>query len=148
MHMCDHSVLHPCQYVFQNLHGNLYSISFCSVAPKIWNAMPGHLSSIPTLPLFRRCLKHHFVLCAHTGSRTPKSTQAGGNSPSGRITLPDTTPPAAIALLENTMSPAKRVPSECLRLAKVIKPKYMLHFGARVNAALLIYLLTTWTIFV
>ena len=29
---------------------------------KIWNALPGHLSSIPTLPAFRRALKHHFFL--------------------------------------------------------------------------------------
>ena len=58
--------------------------------------------------------------------------------------VPDTTPPAAIAPFENTKRPAKRVPSECLRLAKVIKPTY---FGARINAALHIYLLTTWTIF-
>ena len=72
--------------------------SFSSVAPNIWNALPGHLSSIPTLHPFRRCLKHHFVLRAHPGSRTP-----GGNSPSERITLPDTTPHAAIAPLENTM---------------------------------------------
>ena len=119
------------------------SRSFSSVALKIWNALPGHLSSITTLPSFRRCLKHHLVLRAHPGSRTP-----GGITPSERITLPDTTPPAAIGPLENTMSPAKRVPSECLRLAKVIKTTYRLHFGARVNTALLIYLLTTWTIIV
>ena len=36
------------------------SRSFSSVAPKIWNALPDHLSSIPTLPAFRRALKHHF----------------------------------------------------------------------------------------
>ena len=75
------------------------SRSFSSVAPGIWNALPGHLSSIPQiLPPFRRCLEHHFVLRAHPGSRTP-----GGNSPSERITFPDTAPPAAIAPLENTM---------------------------------------------
>ena len=38
--------------------------------------------------------------------------------------------------------PAKRAPSERLRLAKVVKPTYRLHTGARVNAALLTYLLT------
>ena len=145
MHLCDHSVLHFF-FILVNMCSKTSmatSRSFLSVAPKIWNAMPGHLLSVPTLPPFRRGIKHHFVLRAHTGSRTP-----GGNSPSGRITLPDTTLPAAIAPLENTMSPAKRVPSECLRLAKVIKPKYRLHFGAQVNAAFLIYLLTTWTLFV
>ena len=68
------------------------SRSFSSVAPKIWNALPGHLSSIPTLPAFRRALKHHFFLSAYPDSRT-----------SGGITLRDTTPPAAIVLIENTM---------------------------------------------
>ena len=41
------------------------SRSFSSVASKIWNALPGHLSSIPTLSPFKRCLKHYFVLRAH-----------------------------------------------------------------------------------
>ena len=74
------------------------SRSFSSVAPKIWNALPGHLSSIPTLPAFRRALKHHFFLSAYPDSRT-----SGGITPSERITLRDTTPPAAIAPLENAM---------------------------------------------
>ena len=74
------------------------SRSFSSVAPKIWNALPGHLSSIPTLPAFRRALKHHFFLSAYPGSRA-----SGGITPSERITLRVTTPPAAIVLIENTM---------------------------------------------
>ena len=60
------------------------SRSFSSVAPKIWNALPGHLSSIPTLPAFRRALKHHFLLSAYPDSRT-----SGGITPSERITLRD-----------------------------------------------------------
>ena len=71
------------------------SRSFSSVAPKIWNALPGHLSSIPTLPAFRRALKHHFFLSAYPDSRT-----FGGIKPSERITLRDTTPPAAIVLIK------------------------------------------------
>ena len=74
------------------------SRSFSSVAPKIWNALLGHLSSIPTLPAFRRALKHHFFLSAY-----PDSRSSGGITPSERITLRDTTPPAAIVLIENTM---------------------------------------------
>ena len=74
------------------------SRSFSSVASKICNALPGHLSSIPTLPAFRRALKHHFFLSAYPDSRT-----SGGIMPSERITLRDTTPPAAIVLIENTM---------------------------------------------
>ena len=61
------------------------SRSFSSVAPKIWNALPGHLSSIPTLPAFRRALKHHFFLSAYPDSKT-----SGGITPSERITLRDT----------------------------------------------------------
>ena len=33
---------------------------------------------------------------------------------------------------------------ECLRLAKVVKPTYRLHIGARVNAALLTFKLPTY----
>ena len=35
------------------------SKSFSSVASNIWNALPSHLSSIPTLPAFGRASKHH-----------------------------------------------------------------------------------------
>ena len=35
------------------------SKSFSSVASSIWNELPGHLSSISTLPAFRKRLKHH-----------------------------------------------------------------------------------------
>ena len=50
------------------------SRSFSSVAPKIWNALPGHPSQ--PLPAFRRALKHHFFLCAYPDSRT-----SGGITP-------------------------------------------------------------------
>ena len=33
-----------------------------SIASNIWNSLPNHLSSIPTLPDFRRALKHHLFL--------------------------------------------------------------------------------------
>ena len=33
-----------------------------------WNALPNHLSSIPSLPTFRRALKHHLFLLAHPDS--------------------------------------------------------------------------------
>ena len=38
------------------------SKSFSSVASNIWNALPNHLSSISTLPAFRRALKYHLFL--------------------------------------------------------------------------------------
>ena len=41
------------------------SKSFSSVASGIWNALPNHLSSVPTLPVFRRALKHHLFLLAY-----------------------------------------------------------------------------------
>ena len=74
------------------------SRSFSSVAAKFWNTLPGHLSSIPTLPAFRRGLKHHLFLRAYPDSRTH-----GSITPSERITLRDTTPTTAIAPLENIM---------------------------------------------
>ena len=74
------------------------SRSFSSVAAKFWNTLPGHLSSIPTLPAFRRGLKHHLFLHAYPDSRSP-----GGFIPPEHITLRDTTPATAIAPLENIM---------------------------------------------
>ena len=65
---------------------------------KIWNSLPSHLSSIPTLPAFRRGLKHHLFLRAYPDSRSP-----GGITPSERILLRDTTQPTVIAPLENIM---------------------------------------------
>ena len=71
--------------------------SFPSVEPKIWNALPCHISSIRTLPAFRRGLKHHFscLLILVVGHLV--STRHD------RFTLRDTTPPVAIAPLKNTM---------------------------------------------
>ena len=114
------------------------SRSFSSVASKIWNALPGHLSSIPTLPPFRRCLKHYSGLRAHPARHLVATRHLNVSLFLIRHHL--------LPLNHSNIPcrPAKRVPSECLRLAKVIKPTY---FGARINAALLIYLLTTWTIF-
>ena len=40
------------------------SKSFSSVASSVWNELPGHLSSISTLPAFRKRLKHHLFLSA------------------------------------------------------------------------------------
>ena len=51
------------------------SKSFSSVAFGIWNALPNHLSSVPTLPVFRRALKHfltQFLCQAICTQRTPK----------------------------------------------------------------------------
>ena len=44
------------------------SKSFSSVASNIWNSLPNHFSSIPTLPAFRRALKHHLFLLAYPDS--------------------------------------------------------------------------------
>ena len=42
--------------------GMAKSKSFSSVASSVWNKLPGHLSSISTLPAFRKRLKHHLFL--------------------------------------------------------------------------------------
>ena len=77
------------------------SKSFSSVAPSIWNSLPNHLSSIPTLPVFRRALKHHLFLLAYPNS----SAKSGKIKPAQCITLRDTAPTTATAPPGNTMPP-------------------------------------------
>ena len=45
--------------------------SFSSVASSFWNKLPGLLSSVQTLPVFRKHLKHHLFLQAYHGSLPP-----------------------------------------------------------------------------
>ena len=78
------------------------SKSFSSVASNIWNALPNHLSSIPTLPAFRRALKHHLFLLAYPDS----SAKSGKIRPAQCITLSDAAPTTAIAQPGNTMPPS------------------------------------------
>ena len=77
------------------------SKSFSSVASNIWNALPNHLTSIPTLPVFRRALKHHLFLLAYSDS----SAKSGKIKPAQCITLRDTAPTTATAPPGNTMPP-------------------------------------------
>ena len=76
------------------------SKSFSSVASNVWNALPNHLSSNPTLPVFRS-LKHHLFLLAYPDS----SAKSGKIKPAQWITLRDTAPTTATAPLGNTMPP-------------------------------------------
>ena len=62
------------------------SKSFSSVASGIWNALPNHLSSVPTLPVFRRALKHHLFLLAYPDS----SAKSGMIKQAQCISLRDT----------------------------------------------------------
>ena len=77
------------------------SKSFSSAASNIWNALPSHLSSIPTLPAFRRALKYHLFKLAYPDS----SAKSGKTKPAQCITLSDAAPTTAIAHLGNTMPP-------------------------------------------
>ena len=77
------------------------SKSFSSVVSNTWNALPNHLSSIPTLPVFRRALKHHLFLLAYPDS----SAKSGRIKPAQCITLRDTAPTTATAPPGNTMPP-------------------------------------------
>ena len=61
------------------------SKSFSSVASNIWNSLPNHLSSIPTLPAFRRALKHQLFLLAYPDS----GAKSGKIKPAQCITLRD-----------------------------------------------------------
>ena len=53
--------------------GMTKSKSFSSVASSVWNKLPGHLSSISTLPAFRKRLKHHLFLSAFPGIPSPST---------------------------------------------------------------------------
>ena len=77
------------------------SKSFSSVALVIWNALPNHLSSIPTLPAVRRALKHYLFPLAHPDC-TANSDMI---KPAQCITLSDTVPTTTIAQPGNTMPP-------------------------------------------
>ena len=83
------------------------SVSICvppcktTLASGILNALPNHLSSIPTLPVFRRALKHHLFLLAYPDS----SAKSGMIKPAQCISLHDTVPTTAIAQPVNTMPP-------------------------------------------
>ena len=78
------------------------SKSFSPVASNIWNALPSHLSSIPTLPAFRRALKHHLFLLAYPDS----SAKSGKIKPAQCIMLSDAAPTTAFAQPINTMPPS------------------------------------------
>ena len=75
------------------------SKSLSPVASNVWNALPNHLSSIPTLPVFRSALKHHIFLLAYPDS----SAKSGTIEPTQCITLRDTAPTTATAPPVNTM---------------------------------------------
>ena len=77
------------------------SKSFSPVASGIWNALPNHLSSVPTLPAFRRALKHHLFLLAYPDS----SAKSGMIKPAQCISLRDTVLTTAITQPVNTMPP-------------------------------------------
>ena len=103
MYRREHSaLLHLCQYVFPHVKPPWQPPkSFSSVASGIWNALPNHLSSAPTLPVFRRALKHHLFLLAYPDS----SEKSGMIKPAQCISLRDTVPTTAIAQPANTMPP-------------------------------------------
>ena len=50
--------------------------SFSSVASYIWNKLPGHLSSISTLPAFRKRLKHYLFSSAFPDNPSPSTAKA------------------------------------------------------------------------
>ena len=100
MYLREHfAPLHHCQYVFLDVIHHGYFKIVSSVASNIWNALPIHLSYIPTLPAFRRALKHHLFLLAFKDS----SAKSGKIKPAQCITLCDTTPTTAIAQPSNTI---------------------------------------------
>ena len=77
------------------------SKSFSYVASGIWNALPKHLSSASTLPVFRRALENHLFLLAYPDS----SAKSGMIKPAQCISFRETVPTTAIAHPTNTMPP-------------------------------------------
>ena len=77
------------------------SKSFSSAASDIWNKLPGHLSSIPALPAFRKGLKHHLFLKAYPSI----SSSSRDSSPVGNITFSDATSFINITPAGNTIPP-------------------------------------------
>ena len=75
--MCQHDhcdLLLHCHYVFLLEKTEMAkSKSFSSVASSVWNKLPGHLSSISTLPAFRKKLKHHLFRSAFPGNPSPST---------------------------------------------------------------------------
>ena len=102
----------------------VFSKSFSSVASSIWNKLPGHLSSVPTLPAFRKHLKYqyHLFLQVYNSSITPATSAAFTSK-----------------IMPSTLC----IPAQRLRLAVLCNSVHnMLHISACANAALLAYLLT------
>ena len=77
------------------------SKSFSSAASNIWNALPNHLSFIPTLPAFRRALKYHLFLLAYPDS----SGKSGKIKPAQCISIRDSAPTTATAPPRKTVPP-------------------------------------------
>ena len=70
------------------------SKSFSSVASSVWNKLPGHLSSISSLPAFRKKLKHHLFRSAFPGNPSPSTDISFCDvSPSTDATQVGHTPP-------------------------------------------------------
>ena len=106
------------------------SKSFSSVASSVWNKLPGHLSSISSLPAFRKKLKHHLFRSAFPGNPSPSTgitflwCQPIHRCDSGR------THPTAWLTRSSWAPTISRHPLRESRL----------HTGARVNLVLLTYL--------
>ena len=136
MYRREHSALLLCHYVFPvptRKTTMAASKSFSSVASGIWNALPNNLSSAPTLPVFRRALRHHLFLLAYPDS----SAKSGMIMPALSHfviqcqLLPSHSP-------QTPCRPSKCVSSERLRLVKRFI-SHRLHTGAWGNLVLLTY---------
>ena len=93
------------------------SKSFSSVASSTWNALPNHFSSIPTLPAFRRALKHHLFLLAYALTVVQNLVGSDQLTVSHFLIQHRLLPSHS---LEIPYRPSKGVPSDRLRLVKTI----------------------------
>ena len=103
MYRPDHSaLLRLSQYAFLHVKPPLQLPNhFHLLLSNIWDALPNHLSSIPTLPVFRRAFKHHLFLLAYPDS----SAKSGKIKQAQCITLRDSAPTTATAPPRKTGPP-------------------------------------------
>ena len=69
MYRREHSaLLHLCQYMFPHVQLPWQPSNHFHLLLRVSEIMPNHQSSVPTLPVFRRALKHHLFLLVYPDS--------------------------------------------------------------------------------
>ena len=138
MHLCDHSaLLHPCKYVFLCAKPPWQPLDRFRLSHQKFGMHCRVIFRPSQLFLLSEELSNTIFSCLHI--LTVGHLVASRHLNVSLFVIRHHLLPSCWWKIP--CRPAKRAPSERLRLVKVVKPTYRLHFGARVNAALLTYLL-------